>query len=515
MYKLIATFTFALIGLGTALFLNGFSLFDTLTRVSILALSFYGGLFTSMVIYRVFFHRLRKFPGPLDVKISRFFSARRAAKKIQYHKEVAEMHDKYGDFIRTGPREICVVRASGAQLIYGPNSKCLKSTFYGQVDYDSKKSHIVGATDLDDHRRRRRAWDKGLSSKALQTYMPRAKALVDMFVSQMSRQTGPVDARDWSMYLAFDIIGELGFGKSFGCVETAQDHPAIMAIHNHMEVVGVVAHVPWLLNILSRLPSKGFAPFYQYVYSLLQLTRKNYVSEKAPQTIMSWLYKAVAEKDISASPTTKSLDEDCRALIIAGSDTNGITLANTLFFLIKNPHVMKKLQAQIDATIPTPEDWTYEKVKSISYINNILDEVLRLKPAVLVGGFRVTPPEGLYVDEQFIPGKTHVFVPTQRIQTDPRYWKQAGEFIPERWGERYEEMGTAGSPYLPFSLGPYMCAGKSLATMSLSIALCGIAQNFDIEFAPGETGEVFDKEAKETFTTGLPPLIVQFTPRKK
>lgn len=60
-----------------------------------------------------------------------------------------------------------------------------------------------------------------------------------------------------------------------------------------------------------------------------------------------------------------------------------------------------------------------------------------------------------------------------------------------------------------------MCAGKGLATMSLSLAICGIAKNFDIAFAPGETGEMFENEPKETFTTGLPPLMAQFTPRKK
>ncbi|KAI1091765.1 monooxygenase [Rostrohypoxylon terebratum] len=515
MYRLIAGFTFVLFGLGAALFYDGFSLVDTLARVSILALSFYGGLFSSMVIYRVFFHRLRNFPGPLDLKISRLFSARRAAKNTQYQKVVAELHEKYGDFIRTGPREICIVRGSAPQLIYGANSTCLKSTWYGQVDYDSKKNHIVSATDLDDHRRRRRAWDKAFSTKALQKYEPRIKALIDKFVSQVTCHREPVDARDWCMYLAFDIIGEIGFGKTFGCVENGQKHPAITTLHDHMEFIGVAAHVPWLLNILGRLPNTSFGPFYQHVGALLNLTKKNYVEDKFPPTVMSWLWKAVVEKDISASPTPESLEEDCRAVIIAGSDTNGITLANTVFLLIKNPRVMKKLQAQIDATILNPEDWTYEKVKSITYITNIIDEVLRVRPALMVGGYRITPPEGIYVDEQFIPGKTHVFVPMQRIQTDPRYWERATEFIPERWGERYEEMGTAGSPYLPFSLGPYMCAGKGLATMSLSLAICGIAKNFDIAFAPGETGEIFEKEPKDTFTTGLPQLMVQFTPRKK
>ncbi|KAI0891221.1 monooxygenase [Annulohypoxylon nitens] len=515
MYKLIATFTFAFFGLGAVLFYNGFSPFETFARVSILALSFYGGLFSSMVVYRAFFHRLRKFPGPFDLKISRFFSARRAWQKVQYQKVVVELHEQYGDFIRTGPREICIVRGSAPQLVYGANSKCLKSTWYGQVDYDSKKNHVVSATDLDDHRHRRRAWDKGFSTKALHTYEPRAKALVDKFVSEITNREGPIDATDWSMYLAFDIMGEIGFGKSFGCIETGQKHPAIAALHHHMEFLGVAAHIPWLLNILGRIPNTSFAPFYQYNNALLGLIKKNYVEGKTPQNLVSWLWKAIVEKDISAPPTPQALEEDCRAVIIAGSDTNGITLSNTVFFLVKNPHVMKKLQAQIDATILNPEDWTYEKVKSITYINNILDEVLRLRPALMVGGHRVTPPEGMYVDEQFIPGKTNVFVPMQMIQRDSRYWKQATEFIPERWGERYEEMGTAGSPYLPFSLGPYMCAGKGLATMSLSLAICGIAKNFDIAFAPGETGEMFENEPKETFTTGLPPLMAQFTPRKK
>lgn len=58
--------------------------------------------------------------------------------------------------------------------------------------------------------------------------------------------------------------------------------------------------------------------------------------------------------------------------------------------------------------------------------------------------------------------------------------------------------------------GPYGCPGKNLAMMSLRIALSRIAQQFDITFAPGETGEGFDKGAMDTFTTTLPPLLVQF-----
>lgn len=50
--------------------------------------------------------------------------------------------------------------------------------------------------------------------------------------------------------------------------------------------------------------------------------------------------------------------------------------------------------------------------------------------------------------------------------------------------------------------------------MTVRIALSSIVQEFDVSFAPGETGEKFDKEAMDTFTTTLPPLFLQFTPRK-
>ncbi|KAI0110549.1 monooxygenase [Hypoxylon sp. NC0597] len=515
-YEILATTPFVIIGLAAIYSMVGFSPFEIFMRLAILISSFNVSLFSSMIIYRVFFHRLRKFPGPLDIKISRFFSALRASKHVQYNKELEKLHEEYGDFIRTGPREICIVRKSAVAAIYGPNSKCGKSSWYTQIDFDSKKSSVVSTRDPDDHRRRRRAWDRGVSTKALNAYVPRIKALVNTFISQIAQRQGPVDATAWSNYLTFDIMGEVGFGEDFGCVAGGKTHPAIKSIHDHMHFLGIGSHVPWLLNVLGNIPgaTKGYIPFWDHCHSQLEAKRANFNLEKDPQDIMSWLLKAIIEKDISASPTKESLVEDCRALIIAGSDTNAATLAQALFFLAKSPSILKKLQAKIDASMPSPADWTYEKVKSITYVDNIIDETLRLKPAVLSGVYRVTPREGIQIDEQFIPGDINVFVPTQRIQTDPRFWKQAADFIPERFGERSAEMKTDLGLYMPFALGPYTCVGKNLSMTSLRISISCIAQHFDISFAPGETGEEFDKGAKDTFTTTLPPLMLQFSPRK-
>ena len=176
--------------------------------------------------------------------------------------------------------------------------------------------------------------------------------------------------------------------------------------------------------------------------------------------------------------------------------------------------------------------WSYEKVKSVSYLDDFLSETLRLRPALLTGGARETPAKGIQVDETYIPGNTNVVVPVSLIQRDPRWWQEAEDFVPERFGERKIQMETDKAPYLPFSLGRYFdsatvhvsysadtfigaysCPGKNLAHMSLRISLSMIAQNFDVSFASGETGEEFEKEILDTFTVTLPSLQLRFTPR--
>jgi cytochrome P450 len=186
-----------------------------------------------------------------------------------------------------------------------------------------------------------------------------------------------------------------------------------------------------------------------------------------------------------------------------------------LYYLCRYPTVLKKLKSQVDAAIPRPEDWTYEKAKSITYIDDIINESLRLKPSLLHGGYRVTPPAGITVDGVFVPGDTNVFVPCQGLQTDPRYWTRAADFVPERFGELREEMGTDKSPFFPFGLGAYNCVGKNLAFLTLRTSISRLVQRFDIAFGPGETGDEFDSGTLETLTTTLPPVMVQFTPREK
>lgn len=175
--------------------------------------------------------------------------------------------------------------------------------------------------------------------------------------------------------------------------------------------------------------------------------------------------------------------------------------------MAKNPKVYKTLREHIKTQFPAGvRSWSYERVKNILYLDYVIQETLRLKPSVPGGLARVTPSEGLYVDDVFIPGDTIVSVPTYTIQRDPRYWDEPLEFKPERW----EGLTTEKVPWIPFSRGQWSCPGKQLAFTELKIALSRIALQYDMAISYPDEACAFNKGVKDTFTLTLLPLHVKF-----
>lgn len=57
------------------------------------------------------------------------------------------------------------------------------------------------------------------------------------------------------MLYNFDVVGEVALGKDFANLATWIEHSAIKPIHEHIKVFGVPSPLPWLMNVLTCLPS--------------------------------------------------------------------------------------------------------------------------------------------------------------------------------------------------------------------------------------------------------------------
>jgi hypothetical protein len=56
------------------------------------------------------------------------------------------------------------------------------------------------------------------------------------------------------MFLTFDMMGLVGFGRDFHQLENAAEHGAISALHGQLALMGLLGSVPWLLSLLGSIP---------------------------------------------------------------------------------------------------------------------------------------------------------------------------------------------------------------------------------------------------------------------
>ncbi|KAL2166799.1 hypothetical protein VTG60DRAFT_2152 [Thermothelomyces hinnuleus] len=139
---------------------------------------------------------------------------------------------------------------------------------------------------------------------------------------------------------------------------------------------------------------------------------------------------------------------------------------------------------------------------------------MRLHPPVPSGTQRMTPPEGLWIGDRFIPGDTIVQVPSYTVFRDERAFLYPNEFIPERWTTR-PELILDRTVYIPFNTGAYACVGKRLAMLELRRVVAEILWRYDLTIAPGQTKQAFLDGKQDTFTTVSAPLPIIFTERSR
>lgn len=75
-------------------------------------------LISLRVVYNLFFHPLRKIPGPLFARASSLWRLIRYFRGT-WHDDVLELHRKYGQVVRISPGEVSFTDQDAIKVIYG------------------------------------------------------------------------------------------------------------------------------------------------------------------------------------------------------------------------------------------------------------------------------------------------------------------------------------------------------------------------------------------------------------
>ena len=114
--------------------------------------------------------------------------------------------------------------------------------------------------------------------------------------------------------------------------------------------------------------------------------------------------------------------------LIDGHETTSGVLSFTMYYLLKNPHALQKVQAEVDQYSET----TIDTLNKLQDIDAVLKETLRLQPTA--PAFAIEPKEDNIVlpGGYIVPKKDDIVVFLPQLHRDPKVSDRPEEFLPER-----------------------------------------------------------------------------------
>jgi cytochrome P450 len=183
---------------------------------------------------------------------------------------------------------------------------------------------------------------------------------------------------------------------------------------------------------------------------------------------------------LKAEPPEDYTVDQILSILIAGRDTTATAMSSVFYFLARNPNAVEKLRAEIASV--GEEVPTWEQLKHMKYLNNVIKEALRLFSPVATNS-RAANKETVLPRGGGEDGSQPILVP----KGTPVRWTSHGlhrnkdvfgpdadEFRPERWDSDLR----VSWEYIPFSGGPRICLGQQFALTQIAYTLFRFFRTF-------------------------------------
>ncbi|KAH7413772.1 cytochrome P450 monooxygenase-like protein [Phaeosphaeria sp. MPI-PUGE-AT-0046c] len=464
-------------------------------------------------LHNLYLHPLAKFPGPIL----------RCAFHMPYQFETwtgnhvgnwHDLHRRYGEIVRVSPTQLSIINADAWKDIYGygsrqPMQKC--PDFYYQ---EAQFPYAITTAPDEVHTRMRRALNPAFSEQALRAQEGMIISYISLLISKLNSHAASGNAVDIMKYLnftTFDITGDLTFDESFGSLES----------ENYDSWIAIIFDWIRFGAYLRVLTFYGFPiqTFFKIIPALRQGldTHRNYTGDKMERRLnkktdrkdfLSYISKDSDERTI----TRDEMKETSGLLILAGSETSATLLSGAIYYLLKNPSWLKKLEHELRTAFANETEITFASTAQLKILNAVIQETFRLYPPVPGALPRVTPKGGALVAGTFIPGDITIGIPQYPASRSSHNFTDPDKYAPERFlgDDRYAS--DKRQVIQPFSTGPRNCIGQSLAWAEMRTILGRLVWNF--EFQMLDTSKDWEKQQRVFVLWSKPSLMVRLRARE-
>ncbi|KAF2877774.1 cytochrome P450 [Massariosphaeria phaeospora] len=312
---------------------------------------------------------------------------------------------------------------------------------------------------------------------------------VQILIRKIS-ETPEVNMLDQLLRYTFDVATHFLLGKSAGSMEQPQVALAA-AFSTAQRTMGLVVRTG-PLNWLVPRKRMGFYRAMDvinnfisgYIDEALALSPEELEKKTSHDSGYTFLH-AVA----SYTRDRKMLRDQIISVMLAGRDTTACTLNWAIYELSLQPHITAKLRREIFDHLGRDRAPTYDDLKTMKYLQHILNETLRLYPSVPYnvrialrdttlptgGGPDGTQPIGILAGTS-VAYSTLVMQRRADLYPSPESgFPPVDKFVPERWDHWTPKAWT----YIPFNGGPRICIGQQFALTEIAYTLVRLLQRFE------------------------------------
>ena len=276
------------------------------------------------------------------------------------------------------------------------------------------------------------------------------------------------------------------------------------------EAIPALQHFPWVRTLTQLLPQRmaqKIAPGMNMVFHVQRIIRERVSSVVQDKAVpeQDTIFHTLLQSDIPEEEKgIERLSEEAFVLIVAGTESTAQILTILTYHLLQNPKILSQLRKELDEAMPDPKviaDW--QTLETLSYLNAVVKEGLRIAAIITVRLAEVAPDESLVFRNWTIPPGTPVAMNVHSILRDPAIFPDPGKFDPSRWigaanrGERIERF------LVPFSKGSRACLGLNLAYAELYLTVAAVVRRFEFELL-ADTDQKRDVDIVRDCFVGLP-----------
>ncbi|KAI9771193.1 MAG: hypothetical protein M1835_006465 [Candelina submexicana] len=312
-------------------------------------------------------------PSPFPAAFTNLWLLLQCRQGHRYLK-VHQAHLALGPLVRIQPDHVSIADPDAIPIIYGHGNGFLKSEYYDA--FVSITRGLFSTRDRAEHSRKRKTVSHTFSTKSIGQFEQYMHGNLEELVKQWDRISSTasgggyahIDALHWFNYLAFDIIGDLAFGAPFGMLSKGKDvaevrktpdaaptyAPAVQVLNRRGEVSATLGCLPSLKPYARYFPDPFFREGVAAVEDLagIAIARVNERLAKETDRVDLLARLMEARDDKGEKMGREELTAEALAQIIAGSDTTSNTSCALLYWCLKTPGVVTKLQNELDQAIP-------------------------------------------------------------------------------------------------------------------------------------------------------------------